>query len=96
MAGFVAGEGCFYISIGESKTHKLGGRVMLRFQITQHSRDALLMGSLVNYLGCGSNYPRSNAVDFIVTKYSDIEGKILPFFSQYPLIGAKALDYADF
>jgi len=67
LAGFTEAECCFYIGIGKYKTHKLGEIIKLRFQITQHSRDALLMESLVNYFCCGCVYSRSNAVDFIVT-----------------------------
>lgn len=38
----------------------------------------------------------SQAGDFIVTKYSDIADKIIPFFYKYPIRGAKALDFSDF
>lgn len=32
----------------------------------------------------------------MVTKFSDIYEKIIPFFQKYPIVGVKALDYADF
>jgi len=43
-------------------------------------------------------YPRSgqNAGDFIVERYSCIIEKIIPFFEKYPIMGVKALDYANF
>jgi hypothetical protein len=34
--------------------------------------------------------------DFVVTKFSDIESKILPFFDFFTLQGIKVLDYEDF
>lgn len=56
------------------------------------------MKSLVSYLGVGQYYPHSSreAGDFVVRGLSDITEKIIPFFDKYPIVGAKALDYADF
>ena len=34
--------------------------------------------------------------DVIITKFSDIVDKIIPFFGKFPLHGSKALDYTDF
>jgi hypothetical protein len=31
-----------------------------------------------------------------IKNYSDITNKIIPFFSQYPILGVKSLDFADF
>ena len=31
-----------------------------------------------------------------IRNYSDIKNKIIPFFNQYPILGVKSLDYADF
>jgi len=36
------------------------------------------------------------AVNFVVSRFSDITEKIIPFFDKYPLVGVKSLDYADF
>ena len=73
-------------------------QVIVGFKITQHSRDALLMSSLITLFGCGrvEPYYRGPAVDFVVTKLFDITEKIIPFFSQYPLIGSKVQDFTDF
>lgn len=56
------------------------------------------MENLVKYLVCGYYYPSSNKEigQFKVTRFSDIENKIIPFFNKYPILGNKALDYADF
>ena len=76
----------------------LGESVKLVFQITQHSRDEELMKSLVSYFKCGRYAYRSKENealgDFIVTKFEDIL-KIISFFENYPIIGVKALDFAD-
>jgi hypothetical protein len=33
---------------------------------------------------------------FIVSSFSDISEKIVPFFDKYPLVGSKRQDYLDF
>lgn len=73
-------------------------RVRLRFQITQHSRDVALMSSLVKYFDCGVYFanPARDAGDFVVTRFSDIHEKIIPFFNKYPIVGVKAKDFSDF
>nr|ATI20305.1 LAGLIDADG endonuclease [Juglanconis sp.] len=53
LVGFVEGEGSFWISIKKKTISKVGGTPNLVFQINQHSRDANLINSLVEYLGCG-------------------------------------------
>ena len=52
------------------------------------------MESLVTYLNCGRIYKRSNVVDFIVMKFSDIEKNIIPLFETHcPLVGNKNLEF---
>ena len=94
----MSGEGCFLVLITKSSIPKLGHIVQLRFSLTQHSRDEKLLKSLVEYLGCGIYYARSehNFGEFIVTGFSDITEKILPFFDKYHILGVKSQDYADF
>lgn len=98
LAGFVSAEGCFSINVIKSSSCKTGSRVSLSFKITQHSRDGDLMKALVEYLGCGGYYLNSkkDVGDFVVSKLSDITGKINPFFGKYPIVGEKALDFSDF
>jgi len=98
VSGFTSGEGSFVISIFKSNTFT-GFIVRLRFNITQHSRDAQLMQSLVNYLGCGRYVTRSensNHGDFIVSSLSEITNSIIPFLKKYPIKGNKSLDFSDF
>lgn len=98
IAGFTTGEGCFLVKIIKSSSHRLGVRVQLRFQLTQHSRDETLLKSFIDFFGCGQCYIRSDqdAGDFIVENFSNIFEKIIPFFDNYPVLGTKALDYACF
>jgi len=73
------GEGSFFVAIIKSKTKKRGYQVCLKFSITQHTRDAELMRSFIEYLGCGrlEEY-HQDSVQFTVTKFSDISEKIIP------------------
>ena len=89
LAGFTEGEGCFYVNISKSKLYKIGFVVQLYFQITQHGRDAVLMDNIKNYLNCGFIKIRKNqdCMDFIVTKYSDIENIVVPFFINIHYMG---------
>nr|QDG01237.1 hypothetical protein [Scytalidium sp.] len=56
VAGFTSGDGCFKVSVRESKLYKAGSRVALIFIVTQHIRDELLLKSLVNFFKCGQTY----------------------------------------
>ena len=59
LSGFTSAEGCFYVLITNSNT-KIGEKVQLIFQLTQHSRDENLMKSLIKYFGCGNLYSNGN------------------------------------
>jgi hypothetical protein len=87
----------FFINLFKATT-KTGFAVALVFQVTQHSRDVELMSSLVSFFGCGRYSLRSNkdSGDFLVTRFSDITEKIIPFFKNYAIEGAKSYDFADF
>nr|YP_009945090.1 LAGLIDADG endonuclease [Monilinia laxa]QOE17454.1 LAGLIDADG endonuclease [Monilinia laxa]QYB19876.1 LAGLIDADG endonuclease [Monilinia laxa]QYB19961.1 LAGLIDADG endonuclease [Monilinia laxa]QYB20042.1 LAGLIDADG endonuclease [Monilinia laxa]QYB20138.1 LAGLIDADG endonuclease [Monilinia laxa] len=64
--------GCFLVFVSKSLTHALGFRAQLVFQITQHSRDKILIESLISYLGCGRLVTSSDGkVQFRVEKFSD-------------------------
>lgn len=56
------------------------------------------MQNLIEFLGCGRISKRSNleAVDFKVTKFSDISEKVIPFFERKPLCGLKHKNFVDF
>lgn len=81
LSGFVSAEGNFFVNIINSKT-KVGKQVILIFSVTQHSRDAALLQLFCEFLDCGTYYPSStrNEGNYTVTKFSDIEQKIIPFF----------------
>ncbi|MBO7713558.1 MAG: LAGLIDADG family homing endonuclease [Methanobrevibacter sp.] len=63
--------------------------------------DEQLINTFIKYLECGKCYFGSKdkptqAGNFVVQKYSDIELKIIPFFNKYPILGSKSEDFKDF
>ena len=95
IRGFTEAEGSFQVI-----NQKIKGKtsVSLRFSITQHSRDEILLNNIITYLKCGRYYksPTRNEGQYLVTVFSEINEKIIPLFNEYPLIGAKKEDYLDF
>ena len=94
LAGFTTAEGSFMVRVMDRPNSRT--QVLLRFKLTQHPKDEQLMRSLVDYLDCGKIYVSVRSVDFIVTKFSDITNKLVPFFGKYPIQGIKLLNYLDF
>nr|WDS46445.1 LAGLIDADG homing endonuclease [Cyathus striatus] len=95
ISGFVDGDGSFSVKIYQRKTSY---QVELRFRITQHIRDAHLLGVIAESLECGKVYTRANnlACDLEVFNFQDVFKKIIPFFQKYPLQTVKEKDFKDF
>ena len=95
---YVNGEGSF--SLVTKKSLK-GGSVGFRLLVTQHIRDADLLKSLIDYLGCGKYYLRPRTTmygwrsPYLVTSLDDFKNKIITFFDKYPLQGLKSYDFND-
>lgn len=95
LRGFVEAEGSFHVIVQKLKGNTW---VSLIFTLTQHSRDKVLMESLIEFLGCGrcSSASTRKEVNFIVSTYSEISKIIIPLFQEYPLLGFKQKDFLDF
>ena len=59
------------------------------------NRDEQLIKSFMEYFGAGGVYVSNEAVDFIIQRFEDLTTKVIPFFAKYPVVGIKALDFAD-
>ena len=95
LAGFISGDGSFQVSVYKTNTN-VGVGVTLWIKIYQDKRDLDLLKSFIAYLGCGSVSQNGETVwKFSVSKFSDI-CKIISFLDNYPILGTKALDFADF
>ena len=56
------------------------------------------MKNLVSFFNCGRYVFRTNKnhCDFLVTTFSDVNDKIIPFFKKYKILGVKERDFSDF
>lgn len=52
FSGFTSAEGSFFAYIFEDTRSKTGKKVSLRYSLAQHSRDDMLLRSLIQYLDC--------------------------------------------
>ena len=97
VAGFVDGEGTFYVGINENPTMKIGYQVLPEFRIVQHKRDIKLLHGLKKFFGCGvvrSNH--SDRYELRIRKFDALEKKIIPFFEANPLHTQKRFDFFKF
>lgn len=97
MSGFCTGEGNFFIGILESNT-KLGKTIILRYSISQDSRDIVLLTKFIDFYGGGyvANYKNRNVSEFIITKKDILVNKVIPLFEEYPIKGSKYLNFKYF
>ena len=95
VAGFTSGDGSFMVNIRDSISSQTEGRVSLTFALIQHSRDELLMKSLVDYFGFGKVYTYKSYTEFKCRSFTDNFEKVIPFFLKFPILGVKSLDFSD-
>ena len=95
IAGFMSGDGCFYIRVYKSNTHKTGHGISLQIIFSQHE---VLFDMIKKVLGCGYIYKRSerNIIDLRIYNFEDIYYKIIPMFNKHKIIGVKSLDFQNF
>jgi len=98
LIGFLDGVGCFFVKLRKASDYKSGYQVSLKFQITQHCRDSLLLKNIVDYLECGKYRETVNNNDgkFEIESLKDIVKILIPLLDKYPLLGIKHKDYVDF
>jgi len=101
ISGFVAGDSTFCVTIEKSSENKVGHRVRLIFGTCLHIRDRELLIGIANYFKLDEGkyiYESATRETSLlqIKNNSDIINKIIPFFNQYPILGVKSLDLADF
>ena len=53
------------------------------------------MKTFIKFFGCGRVSKDRKSFDYKVNRLIDIIDKIIPFFQKHPILGVKALDFAD-
>lgn len=96
FAGFFSGEGCFFIQTYENKELKVGYRVQLKIIVGQHLRDKDLVTKFLNLFNSGWINESKNYTELYLSDFKVIYSKVIPFFKEYKIIGAKLEDFNDF
>lgn len=94
LVGFVCAEGCFsYRKVLKEKTNKLF--FYFTMSISQAKNDKYILESIAYYLGAGKVYETFNDVvaQFEINNFIVIQHIILPFLSNFPLMGHKRKQY---
>jgi LAGLIDADG DNA endonuclease family protein len=95
VAGFVDGEGSFNVPIRRERDRGLPWRVSLSFNVSQIGKEAPEL--LQSVYGVGTIRGRSDGVFYFeVTKPTDLEERVFPFFERFRLRGPKEGDLAVF
>jgi len=102
VVGFVDGEGCFSISISQKRFRV--PEVRLKFEIEVREDDEPILREIQKLLGCGAiyrlEYERYQKwrphVKYQVGSFKDIQEKIIPFFTKYPLQAKKRQQFKLF
>jgi hypothetical protein len=97
-SGLIDGEGSFSIIISKNKTHKLGWRAELKFQIGIHTKDLNLLYLLQHHLGGIGSIHLHESRDIVNYSIDSIEGfnKLIVYLEKYPLLTQKAADFLLF
>jgi LAGLIDADG endonuclease len=93
---FFSVEDCFFINIFKNNQYKNGYSVKLQLRVTQHSKEKLLLNSIMYTLKCGiiSKHGKDSIV-YIVSGFNNIN-KLIILFTKYEIKGIKSLDFQDF
>ena len=97
VAGFVDGEGCFFVGVNRHKEMTAGFQVLPEFTVVQHERDIQVLHALKAYFGCG--VVRTNNGDRMAYRVRGVRHLleiIIPFFVKYPLKTQKRVDFDKF
>jgi len=109
IAGFVSGEGSFFVSLQRNTAYKTNTQVVCGFSIKVRADDRELIDLIWQAFDFAGNVHeinaaryhydydagirRNDAVMYIVRKRSDLAYRIIPFFDAYPLRGRKRDNY---
>ena len=97
IAGFVDGEGTFYVGINKNKTMKTGYQVLPEFRIVQHKKDVQLLHKIKKFFSCGVvRVNHGDRMEVRIRDFKCLKEKIIPFFEKYKLNTQKKFDFLKF
>ena len=102
FAGFVDGEGCFYVGFSRREDLPLKWQVITEFHLSQNPKGLNVLDGLRKRLGCGyikpnhSKNPRDKSWVLVIKERKDLAGKVVPFFKKHPLHSKKQVDFEVF
>ncbi|OGY25395.1 MAG: hypothetical protein A2Z11_03275 [Candidatus Woykebacteria bacterium RBG_16_43_9] len=102
LAGFVDGEGCFYVGFSRRKDLPLGWQVITEFHLSQNPGGKNLLEFFQKRLGCGYlklNHPKSSKDKswvLMIKDRRDLKEKLIPFFDKHGLHSQKQHDLEIF
>jgi len=102
FAGFVDGEGCFYVGFSKRLDLPLKWQVITEFHLSQNPGGKNILVGFQERLGCGyikrnhPKNPRDISWVLIVKDRKDLSDRLIPFFIKHPLHSSKANDFRVF
>jgi hypothetical protein len=95
MAGFIDGEGSFNVPIRREHDRCIPWRVGLTFNVSQIGTELLEL--LLSVFEAGTIRGRPDGVHYFeITRLSELEDRVFPFFECFPLRGPKRRDLEIF
>ncbi len=91
LAGFVDGEGCFYVGFSKRKDLPLGWQIITEFHLSQNPGGKNILEAFRERLKAGYIKPNNpkNKKDrtwvLVIKNRDEIRNKLIPFFEKHPL-----------
>ena len=102
FAGFVDGEGCFYVGFSKREDLPLKWQVITEFHLSQNPKGINVLEGFMKRLGCGyikpnhAKNPRDRSWVLVIKERKDLTEKVIPFFREHPLHSKKQADFEIF
>ncbi len=94
LAGFTQADGCFYISVVKSKTHKTGFSIRLEYSLKQN--DNIPLKLLYDTVKMGNISEYSTGILCYKSSGFKTAGYLINYFDRFNLFGGKHVSYLKF